>query len=230
LERAEPESVAESFARVWERFERDRVLLRADARLPSLTSVVAGRPIAGSWWSHPLAHHIYDVCQELQRHPDVILVKLVGRKVTYLHRSLWSALLAVGASAAPWQTDGLSAAARSLAHLVEERGALRMDELCREQPAWRATARPAARELQDRLLTYSEDVHTDRGAHTRRLVSWRHWAARAGGLPIVDAVTGRTGLERAVRDYADEAWRDGLLPWTAADAPRRTKAPAGKRR
>jgi ankyrin repeat protein len=37
------------------------VLLEHDRELPSVTSIVAGEPISGSWWGHPLGHAIYDL-------------------------------------------------------------------------------------------------------------------------------------------------------------------------
>jgi hypothetical protein len=214
---------ASSFARVWARFAEAGLMLRADARLPSVATMVAGGPIAGSWWSHPLAHPIYDVCQELAHHPDVLIVKLVGGKVTYLHRRLWAPLLAVGTSGAPWQRRGLSAPARALARRVAARETLRLDELRPGRAAPRGAVGAAARELETRLAVYSEDVHTDRGAHTKRLESWRHWSGRAGPVGALSAEAGEVELERAVRSYAGDAWRASLVPWAAARARPRSR-------
>jgi len=214
-----------SFAKVWKRFEQAGMLLRSDARLPSVASLVAGAPIAGSWWSHPLAHPIYDVCQQLEHHPDVILVKLVAAKVTYLHRPLWAALLGAAGSGAAWQTAGLSAPARALAGRVAARGVLRMDELRAERGAVAKARGGAPRELEARLLVYSEDVHTERGAHAKRLESWEHWSRRIGRLPACGAAEGEAELEAAVRRYAGPEWRDALLPWSVARAARAARSP-----
>ena len=50
----------------------------------------------GSWWAHPRSHEIFRVNCELAEHPDVLVNKLISGKITYLHRALWSAFVAIG--------------------------------------------------------------------------------------------------------------------------------------
>jgi hypothetical protein len=61
--------------------------------LPSVAELVAGGPIKGSWWSHPGGHEIFAAINELADSPDVVRTRLVGGKVTLVHRRLWPALV-----------------------------------------------------------------------------------------------------------------------------------------
>jgi hypothetical protein len=69
------------------------VLQSARGPVPSLAEAVAGGPIRGSWWSHPKAHEIFRVTEAVADSGDVLVCKLIGGKVTYVHRRLWPALV-----------------------------------------------------------------------------------------------------------------------------------------
>jgi hypothetical protein len=72
---------------------REGALLEsARGPLPSVAALVAGGAIRGSWWSHPRSHAIFAVVTRLRDDPDVVAVRLVGGKVTLLHRRLWPAV------------------------------------------------------------------------------------------------------------------------------------------
>ena len=94
--------------------ERCGLLLLSDAALPSVAGLVAGERIGGSWWGHPRAQEIYQAANGLADSPDVIVTKLIAGKVTYVHRRLWPALVAMATSDQLWQTRGLGAAALTL--------------------------------------------------------------------------------------------------------------------
>src|SRR2546428_14004111 len=102
--------------------ERHGLLLAADATLPSVATIVAGEPVHGSWWAHPKSHAIFAASSALARHPDAMAIPLISRKVTFVHRRLWPALLAVAQACEPWQTKGLSPQARALLTRVEQAG------------------------------------------------------------------------------------------------------------
>lgn len=72
-------------------------MLLASARgpLPNVAELVAGEPIRGSWWGHPESHAIFDALNVLADSPDVVRTRLVGGKVTLIHRRLWPALVRV---------------------------------------------------------------------------------------------------------------------------------------
>jgi hypothetical protein len=69
------------------------VLQAARGSVPSLAEAIAGGPIQGSWWSHPKSHEIFSVTEAVSGSPEILVCKLVGGKVTYIHRRLWPALV-----------------------------------------------------------------------------------------------------------------------------------------
>ena len=190
------------------------LLLIADASLPSIAAIVARGPVGGSWWSHPLAHEIYDVCQWLEDQTDVARVKLVASKVTFVHRALFASVAAVGSAREPWQTRSLTPAAKRLLARCDARGVLRLDELTpRARPAVQARAKSAL-ELERRLLVRTDEVHTATGAHARRLWSWTAWRASLSPVPDeIPAASGRQALEAAVARFGRVTDRRALLPW-----------------
>ncbi len=154
---------------------RDGLLLKADAERPSVTTLAAGKPIRGSWWGHPKGGEIFNACGLLADHPDVILVKLIDGKDTFVHRRRWPEVLAAATDPAPARRRGLSSAAVAVLAQVEKAGAL--DVAALTLPAKDRLA--AVRELEKRLLLRAEEYHTPSGAHAKRLESWRRWAKRA---------------------------------------------------
>jgi hypothetical protein len=74
--------------------ERHGIALQA-ARgpVPSLAEEIAGGPIRGSWWGHPKGKEIFHAARAVCDSPDVLVCKLVGGKITYIHRRLWPALV-----------------------------------------------------------------------------------------------------------------------------------------
>ena len=75
--------------------EQGVVMQSARGPVPSLAERVAGGPIRGSWWGHPSGHEIYRVLDEVRASPDVVAVRLIGGKITLVHRRLWPALARV---------------------------------------------------------------------------------------------------------------------------------------
>ena len=69
------------------------VLMSARGPVPSLAQAIAGAPFRGSWWGHPMAHHMYRVFEGVCDSDQVLVCRLVGGKVTFVHRRLWPALV-----------------------------------------------------------------------------------------------------------------------------------------
>jgi hypothetical protein len=61
--------------------------------VPSLAQTIAGEAIRGSWWAHPKGHIIFLCSRAIRGSKDVLVCRLVGGKVTYVHRRLWPALV-----------------------------------------------------------------------------------------------------------------------------------------
>jgi len=219
-----PAAVAGVPAAGWRRLraalERLDLLPMAGSALPSVATLVAGEPIAGSWWGHPAGRAIYAAACRLAEDPQFVLVKLLDGKDTWVHRGLVPALLAVGRAGEPWQVRDLSAAARALRERLEREGELE-------------ASGPAARELQRRLLAVGEALHTPAGRHATRLRTWECWArGRPRARPAPGAAAGRRRLEDAAR-LLGGAPAVALLPWRLERAAPLPQAcvpfPAGQR-
>jgi len=139
---------ASTLAEVRAALERGGLLMLHDARRPSLTALVAGAPIRGSWWGHPSGQEIFRVASELEDAGDIAFVPLIGGKVTLIHRPLWADLAAVGEAREPWQLEGLDRAARALLSEVDGAGRLR-------------ASGAAAKSLARKLLIHAAQVHTE---------------------------------------------------------------------
>jgi hypothetical protein len=73
------------------------VLESARGPVPSLAAKVAGEPIRGGWWSHPKGKEIFRLSRAIRESPGVLVCRIVGGKVTYVHRRLWPALVLLAA-------------------------------------------------------------------------------------------------------------------------------------
>jgi hypothetical protein len=62
----------------------------------TLAEAIAGEPIRGSWWAHPKGNAIFRCSRAVRKSADVLVCRLVGGKVTYVHRRLWPALVRLG--------------------------------------------------------------------------------------------------------------------------------------
>jgi hypothetical protein len=81
--------------------EHGIVLESARGPVPSLAAAIAGGPVNGSWWSHPNAREIFQVTRALRASDAVLVCRLVGSKITFVHRSLWPALVRVAGQFPP---------------------------------------------------------------------------------------------------------------------------------
>src|SRR5262245_50877624 len=142
--------------------------------IPNVRELVTGKKSKGSWWADAAAHQIFTVMQLLGDHPDVTITKLISRKVTFIHRKLWTRLFAVAAARDDWQLQGLSKPSTLLLKQIEKEGTLLTNSVKRSD----TKIGDAARELEFRLLIHSDQFHTESGAHAKRLETWELWARR----------------------------------------------------
>ena len=75
--------------------EHGLLLESARGPIPNVAELVAGERISGSWWSHPASHAIFAAINDLADSPDVVRLRLVNGKVTFVHRRVWPALVRV---------------------------------------------------------------------------------------------------------------------------------------
>ena len=194
--------------------ESDGVLLLSDPLLPSLTGLVVGEPIRGSWWGHPRGNQIYHLLNEVADHPQVLMAKLVSSKVTFVHQRLWPAIVAIGQSRATWQLDGLTPASTYLLHQVDESGRLEWDDIPPFLPPDNRRAAESVRALESRLLVHATEVHTPGGAHAKSLETWPSWLARMDPhARIPNATEAAHQLESVVDALNERHAANGRLPW-----------------
>ncbi len=191
------------------------LLLEADANLPSVSGLIAGEPVRGSWWAHPRSHDIFVVLQHLADHKDVMTTKLLSGKVTFVHRKLWSAVLSVGTARERWQVHALPPSARVLLKMIDRHGELRSDQL--EWPPKFKSVKPGQplRELEKRLLIHTEEFHSESGAHAKRLETWECWAKRKSfSRKVPEVVNAKQILEERLSTLNELFGAAAELPWT----------------
>jgi len=206
----------DSLRLVVKEFKRLGILLESDQKLPSVAGLIAGGPTKGSWWGHPKGKLIWRTLKRFTTREDVLTTRLVSRKVTFLHRTLWPEFIAIGTSKEWWQTEALSSGARSLLKLTEKDGEVRTDEIPPGRHGSRTTG-DSALELERRLLVYGEDVHTPNGFHGKILRPWRGWVGFGGLDPNMPSVTeAKSKFEALVQGLNEETGGDARLPWKVA--------------
>lgn len=174
--------------------------------------MVAGKPIAGSWWGHPAGAAIYREGNRLADRRDVLVLKLLNGKVTFVHRTLWPHLLTVGRSGEPWQVSRLSHASQHLLDLVQRTGLIRTDDPRSHQAAGvRVSA--AALDLERRLLLMARQIHTETGRHAKALESWSHWARRVGLQRRLSLPNAKAELQERVDRLNTAFQANARLPW-----------------
>lgn len=198
--------VAPAERRVLAELRRIGLLLKQDKVLPSVVGFVTGEALASSWWSHPRAKEIFTLLEVLSERADVLETKLIGGKVTFVHEQLWPAWLGVATSGEPFQTSGLSVAAKRLFSAVARAGELE-------------ASGAAVKELEQRLCVRSEQRHTTSGKHVLVLESWAAWAQRRG-VRAKPPLEGKRALEGAAEAFGAPF---GALPWQAEPRVRARK-------
>jgi len=179
--------------------------------IPNVRELLTGRSSKGSWWADPLAHEIFAVTQTLEDHPEVAITKLISKKVTFVHRKLWTRLFAIASARDAWQLEGLSKPAQLLMKEIDKNGTLFTNSLKRLSAA---KTGDAARELEIRLLVHSDQFHTESGTHAKRLETWESWARRVNlkGQPV-SSERARHFFEKRLEETNKSYSGGGRLPW-----------------
>ena len=69
------------------------VLASAKGPVPNVADAIAGETIRGSWWGHAKGTEIFEALNAVADSEDVLSFRLVERKITFVHRRLWPALV-----------------------------------------------------------------------------------------------------------------------------------------
>ncbi len=158
-------------AEAMEWIRRHRIALQAAkvGAVPSLAHEVVEGPIKGSWWGHPKGKLIFALATHVTESGEVLALKLIEGKTTYVHAALWPQLMRVlldegwrGARAA-----ALTGSAKRLYAEVE-----------RQSEVQGAEPKPV-KALEEAVLALVVSRHTTRGHHEKVLTSWKKWASTA---------------------------------------------------
>jgi hypothetical protein len=179
-----------------------------------VVSVIAGRPITGSWWSAPAGKLIYNTANELEEHQDVVVVKLLSGKLTFIHGKLWPALIMIGNAKENWQIRDLAAASKTILRKLEKDGELFTDALVAVGGYSYKEVSAAAKQLEKSLLVLSQGFRVE-GRHHRHLRSWKHWAKQVGlSSRKKNVVNAKREFEQIVQDLYEEFGAKATLPWS----------------
>ena len=204
-------SLREQFNKVFAQLQDDGFILLSDSYLPNVSRLVAGEAVRGSWWSHKSGRTIFAVSEMLEDHADVLIMKLISSKVTFVHRELWNRIYSIGVAREEWQLKKLSINARALLDALDEAGTIHTNKLGKQfgpKPA------DAARELELRLLVHAEQIHTEAGKHAKVIETWDAWAKRAGFRARAnDPVAARHFLDQRLTKINQKYNGLGKLPW-----------------
>ena len=191
------------------RFISDRrmVLQTGRSALPALTNAIAGRVLNGSWMANPEVHHIYRLMSRLPKERALVAALVLGKE-TIVVPDLAPAVHVVAAddTRRNWALSQLPPIACRLLDDVEATGSVRMDH-------WSVKgkdARDARYVLQNQLLVWSDELHTERGSHTTVVRPWH-------GSPVATAAA---GVSESTMDEAAAALFDAALH-AAVIAPER---------
>ena len=184
----------------------------SDSFFPNVYQLIAGDSRKGSWWSHKQAHTIFAVNEMLEDHPDVMVMKLVSGKVTFVHRELWGHIYSIGVAREEWQLNKLSAAAKALLESLDEEGTIQTNKAGK---AFGPKPGETAKELELRMLIHAGQVHTESGAHAKVLRTWDVWARDVGfRVRAKSPATARKFLEQKVNQINNShPSASGALPW-----------------
>lgn len=204
-------SLQEQFEKVFAHLQEDGLLLLSDADLPSVSRLIAGEAVRGSWWSDKHAQTIFTVSEMLEDHKDVLIMKLISGKVTFVHRELWNRVYSIGVAREDWQLKKLSATSRRLLEILDDAGQVQTNKLGKEigpKPG------DAARELELGLLIHAEQIHTESGKHAKVLETWATWAKRIGFRARAnDPMAAKRLIERRLASLNQKHDGHGVLPW-----------------
>ena len=204
-------NVNNNFGRALGKLEELGLLLVSGNEIPDLRRLVGGHTSKGSWWADPAAHQIFAINAQLEDHPDVVITRLVSRKVTFVHRTLWNRMFAVATARDDWQLEGLSTAAKKLLEAIDKEECIRTDKL---NSHGKTKPGDLARELELRLLIHSDQVHTELGKHAKLVETWNAWAKRINFKPrALETLSARKFLENRIEQINKEYSGCGKLPW-----------------
>ena len=155
---------------------------------------------------------MFNVSQNFEDQDGVLVVKLVNKKVTYLHRDHWSALFTLATYQPESRTKGLKKAHLDLLELVQTKNSVRVDDPSLKMKP--AEAGKLTNKLEEKMLVYSQSIHTDSGKHVRVLKTWNQLMKDMKYKPTKMSVTeAREHFEKVFQSWSPKAAKLVKLPF-----------------
>jgi len=193
------------------------LLLEADPDFPSIVGLVTGEKIKGSWWGHRKGHEIFSISRKVRDEEDILVIKLISCKVTYVHKRLWTDLISILIVKENWQIDNMSNNGKKVLELVERVGVIRADNLESETKNKfnKKDLNKAINEIEKGLLIFCNEVHTEKGYHAKLLKTWYHFLNEKG-LKFdgqTDIVAAKENIDKIVAELNTKFDSKARLPW-----------------
>lgn len=193
------------------------LLLETDLKFPSIVGFVTGEKIKGTWWGHKKGHEIFSISRKIRDKDDILVVKLISGKVTYIHKRLWTDLISILIAKENWQVDKLSTDGNRALKLVERSGTIRADHLEAEtrNQFKKKDFYKAINEIEKVLLIYCNEVHTEKGSHSRLLKTWNQFL-KEKGLKLTgqsDILAAKIHIDKIVAELNAKYDSKATLPW-----------------
>jgi hypothetical protein len=195
--------------KIYKLIEAEKILLLQDKSFPNIVSKIVGKRIQGSWWGHPLANPIYNGLGWLEHNRNVLVIKLLDGKVTYVHESLFADIYSIVAEPRDWQLKKLKSDELALFKYISKKAKVvsddsKLKDLVEDSKKSFAT-------LEKKLLVYSQEEHTASGKHVKEFMAWKN--SKIFTNTLVDYETAQARIEKIIDRLNQESKSKTRLPW-----------------
>jgi hypothetical protein len=195
--------------KIYQILEQNQILLLQDKSFPNIVAKITGENISGSWWGHPLANPIYNGLGWLEHNYNVLVIKLLDGKVTYLHESLFSDLYSIVDKPRDWQLKKLKDEELDLLKYVSKKNKVLSDD-----PKLKDLAKDPKKSfaaLEKRLLLFSAEEHTESGKHVKEFMPWKK--SKIYSKTLTDYKIAQENIQKIIDGLNKESNSKAKTPW-----------------
>lgn len=196
-------------AKIYKLLQKDKILLLQDKSFPNIVSKIVEEKIFGSWWGHPLANSIYNGLGWLEHNQNILVIKLLDGKVTYIHEGLFADIYSIVNETRDWQTKKLKPDELNLLKYISKKNRVLSDD-----PKLKEFAKDPKKSLatlEKKLLVYSAEEHTESGKHVKEFIPWKK--SKIFTKDLTDYETAKSNIEKIVTKLNKESSSKAKLPW-----------------
>lgn len=190
--------------------QKNKILLLQDKSFPNIVSKIVNEKISGSWWGHPLANPIYNGLNWLEHNQNVLLIKLLDGKVTYVHESLFSDFYSIVSQARDWQLSKLKSDELNLLKYVSKKNKVLSDDPKLKELV--VDSKKSFSVLEKKLLLYSSEEHTESGKHIKEFLPWKK--SKIFTKSVNDYEVAKSKINTIVQKLNEESGSKIKLPWS----------------